>query len=196
MIAQGGNAISHSTALLVLFADMHQSAHESAGSDHDCRGSESHSQVGDDTCDPVNFDDQLGDVALVKIDSDSGFDLMLGAKLICLLVTLSSRCTNTWSLSGIEHPKLDSRGVGILRHKTAEGIDLAYHVPLGQTPNGWVAGHLANGVEILGHHTNRRTYSGRSECRFNAAVACTDDQHVVVFGILKHDEVGWRRLRE
>ena len=73
---------------------------------------------------------------------------MLEPELIGLLVALGARGLDRRSLRFIEEPELDGGQVGIDGHLAAEGIDLANHLTLGLTPDGGVAAHLGDGIDI------------------------------------------------
>ena len=69
---------------------------------------------------------------------------------------------------------------------STEGIDFTDHVPLGQTTNGRIAGHLADGVEVLSEDGDLRTHPCRGKSSLNPGVAGADDDDVVGLGKSEH----------
>ena len=60
-------------------------------------------------------------------------------------------------------------------------------MPLRQSPNRRVAGHLPNRVEVLGQHSDLRAQPGGSEGSFHTGVTGSDDEDVVALGIAEHE---------
>ena len=69
--------------------------------------------------------------SLHQIEIFRPFQNRFDPKLVRLFVTLRSRSPNRWTLTSIEHPKLNSRCVGIEAHSPAHGVDLPNNVPFG-----------------------------------------------------------------
>ena len=67
-------------------------------------------------------------------------------------------------------------------HDTTEGIDLPYHMTLGQPPDGRIAGHLRDGVEVLGEDGGLATQPGGGHRRLHPGMAGSADNDVVVLG--------------
>lgn len=121
------------------------------------------------------------------------FQQPLHTELVGFFVALGARRAGAGAFAGIEHAPLDGGGIGIERHGSAEGVDFANHVTLGETANGGVAAHLSDGVEILRKHGDRATESGGSKGSFDSGVAGTDDEHVIIFRVNKHGQSGAQR---
>ena len=149
-VGEGGDAIAHATTSLVLLAHMEESAHESAGGNDRRLGPIDHAEGGADTGDGVVFDKDLSRVALMEVEVQLIFDQPLHAELVGFLVALGAWGLNAGAFAGIQEAKLDAGGVGVPAHDTAEGVDLSHDMPFRQTTDGGVAGHLGNGVQILG----------------------------------------------
>jgi hypothetical protein len=107
-------------------------------------------------------------------------------ELIGLLVTLRAGGPDRGSFLRIEDPELDCGGIRIQPHRPAEGVDLADHVPFPQPSDRGIAGHLAEGVEVLAEQSDGRSDPGGSQGCFNPCVTTSDNQHVVFFGVSEH----------
>ena len=71
-----------------------------------------------------------------------------------------------------------------MRHRPAEGIDLAHQMSLANTADGWIATHLANRLDIVGQQKGASATARSRERRFGAGMAATDNDH---FEILERD---------
>ena len=69
---------------------------------------------------------------------------------IGLLIALGAWRPHGRSPGSVEQAELDADGVGDLPHDAAQGIDFADQVSLGDTADGWVAGHLGNEIDVQG----------------------------------------------
>ena len=67
---------------------------------------------------------------------------------ILLLVALRARRPDGGAARGVEQAELDADGVGDLAHDSAERVDFAHQMALGDAADGGVAGHLRDEVEI------------------------------------------------
>jgi hypothetical protein len=75
---------------------------------------------------------------------------------------------------------LNAGSVGGSSHDSAQGIDLPDHRTLGNAAYGGIAGHLADGLEILGEKEGARP-AARGQCGgLGSCVATPDHHHVVV----------------
>ena len=108
------------------------------------------------------------------------FEEMLEAELVGLLVALGARGPHAGSLAGIEEAPLDGGGIGVETHRATKRVNFADHVALPEPPDGGVAAHLADGVEVLGQNRHLRTEACRCEGGFHAGVAGADDDNIVV----------------
>ena len=83
------------------------------------------------------------------------------SELIRFLVALDSWRTNRRALCPVQHPKLNSRSVGIEPHRPAKRVDLADNMPFGQSADRRIARHLANRVQVLGQKQRPASQSRR-----------------------------------
>ncbi len=106
--------------------------------------------------------------------------------LIFVHFGLTPRAPSGRTPGSIEHPKLDSGGIGNLRHLTSERVNLLYQVPLADSANRRIAGHLGDGFS--GHRDQHRpdSHACCSEGGFASGVSGTNHQHVKFGGTLRH----------
>jgi hypothetical protein len=182
-VGQGGDAVAHAPAGLVLLADMEQAAHEGAGGNDDRFGPVDHAEGGADAGDGVVFDEDLGGVALVEVEVGLVLDEPLHAELVGLLVALGTGGLDAGALAGVQHAELDAGGVGVPAHDPAEGVDLPHDMPFGQTADGGVAGHLGDGVEILGEDGRLATEPCGGHGSLHPGVTGSADDDVVVLRV-------------
>jgi len=126
-------------------------------------------------------------MALFDVEMFLPFAGRLEPELVGLLVTLGAGTTDAGSLGGVQHPELDSGGVGVDAHLAAQRIDLADDLSLGQAADGGVAGHLTDGVEVHRQQQRLATHTCRSQGRLDPGMAGADHNHVINFGILEHE---------
>ena len=187
-VGDGGHGVAHATAGGVAETDVEETAHEGTGADDDGAGGELETEVGADAGDGVIGDEEFGDVALVDVEVGGVLEQPLHAELVGLLVGLGARRADAGALVGIEHAELDAGGVGVEAHETTEGVDFPDDVSFGESADGGVAGHLGDGVEILGEEGDGAAHASGGGGGFNAGVTGTDDDDVVGFWV---EEVGW-----
>ena len=120
--------------------------------DYNCPASELHAESRLNTDYMVLFYQDANSVTLLEVEIRLPFQDRLCPELVGFLVALRTRGSNTRTLSDVEHPELNCGGVRVQRHDPAERIDLADHLSLRLSADRRVAGHLPNGVKILGEH--------------------------------------------
>ena len=189
-VGQGGDAVAHAPAGLVLLADVEQAAHEGAGGNDDRFGPVDHAEGGAHAGDGVVFDEDLGGVALVEVEVGLVLDEPLHAELVGLLVALGTGGLDAGALAGVQKAELDTGSVGVPAHDPAEGVDLPHDVPFGQTADGGVAGHLRDGVEILGEDGRLAAHACGGHRGLDPGVTGSANDDVVVLreGIQRHGD--------
>jgi len=65
-------------------------------------------------------------------------------------VGLDTRTTHGAALAGIQHPAMDGRAIGGPSHDSAHRVHFPDQVPLADTANGRIAGHLPEVVRAKG----------------------------------------------
>jgi len=80
--------------------------------------------------------------------------------------------------TAVEHTELDARSVCPQGHLATQGIYLPHHLPLGQSPDGRVAGHLGHGVQVDGQERGAGPHAGSSQGRLHPRVPGPHDNDV------------------
>ena len=182
-VAERAGSIAHPSASLVLLADVQQPAHERPRGHHDRPRAQPDAEVRLDALRAVarGTENQPRGIALVQVEPFLRLAHRLEPELVRLLVTLRTRPAHARSLRRVEHPALDRGGVGVDPHDAAERVDLADHVPLGQSADRRVARHLPDRIEILREHRRLATRARRRQRRLDPGMPRADDEHVVGF---------------
>ena len=90
----------------------------------------------------------------------------------------------TFSL--VQHPILDTSGVGGDAHLPAQCVQLPDQVTLAGAANGGIAGHVAYCVQIDGKQDGVKAQTGSSQRRFNAGVSGTDHRNITLSCKIRH----------
>jgi hypothetical protein len=138
----------------LLFATVDESVEEGSGGDDDGPGKDAAAvaELESDDLLPlaagVFGEKHVDDFGL--LDEESGLRLEHLAHLhaILLLVALRAGRPDGGASRSIEQAELDADGVRDLAHDSAERVDLANEMTLGDAADGRVAGHLRDEVEI------------------------------------------------
>ena len=98
--------------------------------------------------------DHAGDAAVPDVKGGHGLlahekigageDVVLYDFQVFDAVDLGSAGTHGGSFARVQDAELDAGPVRPLAHHSAQGVDFLDHVSLGQTANGWIAGHLCH----------------------------------------------------
>ena len=143
------NGIAKTATGLISQADMQQPSHECASRNHHCPPIEAEAEIRFHSLDSIIPDHEPRDISLLHVEVRMALEERLHAELIGLLVALRSRSPDARSLCGIQHAELNAGRIGVQPHRAAEGIDLTDHMPLRQTSDRRVTGHLPDGIGIL-----------------------------------------------
>jgi hypothetical protein len=81
---------------------------------------------------------------------------------------------------------LDHRPIGDYTGHTTQGIDFANNLSFGDTPHGWVAGHLGNGVHVHCHEENFGPHGGSCGSCFATSVTGPNYYNVI---LIKHNGI-------
>ena len=87
------------------------------------------------------------------------------------------------ALAGVEHPELDARVIRGQTHGAAQRVDLLDQVALADTADGGVAGHLAEGLDVVRQQQGITPHARRGEGRLGARMAAADHDDVEVLGV-------------
>ena len=86
---------------------------------------------------------------------------------------------HTRSLPRIKHPKLNTGRVCVMPHHPTEGVDFTDHVPFSQTSDGWVTGHLPDGIKVLRQQRCATANPGRGQGSLDPGMSRTTHHHVI-----------------
>jgi hypothetical protein len=93
-------------------------------------------------------------------------------------VSLRARPLHGSPLRPVQEPELNPSRVGHPAHQAIQGVYLANQMPLAQTADGWITGHLANLVEGVRDQDSQSAHSCRCGRSLGPGVATTDNDAV------------------
>ena len=169
-----------SSAFYHLSSYMHQSVEECSSGDDDALGIEFGSPDGfyaDGFS--VSYEQfvslVLPDVEVVGVVEDgSPFPDKLSS------VALGTGAPYGRTLSDVEHSELDGGFIRYDTHLSAQSIDFAHNLSLGNTSDGGVATHLSNLVHIHRYQTGFGTHVCRGCSSLASGMSSTDNEHVII----------------
>ncbi len=139
----------------------------------------SRAAVGQDhALDPAVDDGQIVGLALDDGEVGRLADRRLHGGRVELAVGLGARTADGRTLAAVEQAKLDAALVGDAAHEAVERIDLADEVALAKTADGGVAGHRADGRELVGQQRRARAHARGRGRGLTAGVAAANDDDV------------------
>jgi hypothetical protein len=94
-------------------------------------------------------------------------------------IALCARRPHRRAFGSVEHPKLDTSQISGPSHDAAENVDFSDDGALGNPADGRIAGHLADGLEVLSEKKSPGTPTGRHRGRLSPGVTAADDDDVV-----------------
>src|SRR3989442_774589 len=97
-------------------------------------------------------------------------------------IALGPRRPHRRSLRSVEHAELNRRAVGGAAHDAAQRVDLADHGTLRDPPDGGIAAHLADRVEVGGEEERLGAEARGHHGSFGAGMTGADDYNIVVTG--------------
>ncbi|CCD96471.1 hypothetical protein BRAO375_600043 [Bradyrhizobium sp. ORS 375] len=165
---------------------MNEAAQEGAGGDHH-RATNKGPAIGElDPGHAAIADHQLIGFALDHGEMDGLADRSLHRGGVELPVSLGAGTTDSWSLPAVQHPKLDAAGVRHPPHQTIQSVDLPDQVPFAQTADRGIAGHRADGRELVRDESRPSAHARGYGGGFTAGVATANDDDVVGCQVLGH----------
>ena len=137
------------TAGLVLHAQVDHTAQEGAGGQDHGPGMEADAGLGDHAPAFVALDDQVLGALLEKGDIRMILQHLPDGGLVQDAVRLRTGSADSRSFTRIQGAELDTRTVRGMTHGPAQRIDLLDQMALADTPDGRVAGHLAQCLDVV-----------------------------------------------
>src|SRR5262245_12204 len=95
------------------------------------------------------------------------------------LVRLSTGSAHCWSLSCIQHTKLDAGFIYRLCHFPTQSIDFSHQMAFAYATDSRIAGHLADMGQIQREHKRLASQTGSSEGGFDSSMASADNNNIV-----------------
>ena len=185
-LGQGiGGRIPGTTTTAVVQPDVDHPAEEGAGAQHHGFGQESQSSLGDHAAHGVLVDDQVAGGLLEQRQVRLVFQHATNRGLVAHTIGLGTGCPYRGALAGVEHAKLDPAQVRRQSHGAAEGVDFLDQMTLADPADGGIAGHLAQGLDVVGQQQGLATHAGRGQGSFRSSMATADDDDVKAVGILQ-----------
>ena len=157
---------------------MDAAAQEGAGGQHHGGRAEPDTARSPHAGDPSLFDEQV--VSRLLEDAQVVLAFHHAADLLPVqdAVGLGPGRAHGRPLARVQHPELDAGAVGGERHRAAQRIDLADQVTLADAADCRVAGHLTDGVDVVGQQQRAAPHTGRGECRLGAGMAAAYDDDI------------------
>ena len=176
--------LAHAAARRGGLADVEQAAHEGAGAENDRRGpidrAAGDANAADALLTAAGFHHEVLDGLLAERQSRLLLAEAADFLLIGPLVGLRPRAVHGRPLAAVEHAEVDGGGVDGAAHESAQGVDLADQLPLGQAADGWIAAHLGDGVEVAREQCGPRAVACCRRGRLRARMAAADHQDVEI----------------
>ncbi len=113
---------------------------------------------------------------------------------IKLAVGLGARAAHRRALAPVQKPELDSRRIRDPAHQPIQRINLAHQMALAQPANRRVAGHLANGRNLVCQQKCASAHPRRGRRGFTAGVPAPDHDDIICAHALPYAHAGlWTR---
>ena len=159
--------------------DVHQSIEECACGDDDSLGAYLHApyRLHTDGLSVLHY--ELLGLVLPDVEVRCAVDDASPFPYKLFSVTLGAGRPHGRSFTFVEHPELDSGGIGDEGHLSAKGVDLPHDLTFGNASHGRVATHLRNLVHVHGDEQCPGSDVCRRARRFAARVASTNHYHIV-----------------
>jgi hypothetical protein len=163
---------------VVLQADVDLPVEESTGGQHHGAGQELQADLGDGADHAVALHHQVVDRLLEQPQVRLVFQARTDRLLVQDTVGLGAGGAHGRALGRVQDAELDAGLVGGDRHRATHGVDFLDQVALADTADGRVAGHLPQGLDVVGEQQGLLPHAGGSERRLGAGVAAADDDDV------------------
>ena len=173
-----------SAAGRLLFATVKYPLHERAGTEDDRPGTvfgvAVYANAGDPRASLGALDQEVLDQLLSQVEVWLLLDEPLDLLLIGSLVGLGSRAVHGGALPLVEQAELKARAVDGQAHRSAEGVDFADDLPLGNPADGRIAAHLGDRIQVARQQGRAGSHPRSGQGRFGTGMAGADHQDVVV----------------
>ena len=159
-------------------AHMDETVEERAGGQHHGARADRLAGRGHDANDALVLDQKIFDRGGADGEIVLGSQRRLHRGAIELAVRLGARPAHRRALAAVEHPKLDAGGIRDPAHHAVQRIDLAHQMALADPADRGIAGHLADGLELVRQQQRARAKPRGRGRRLAARMPSTDDDDV------------------
>ncbi|MNV49650.1 hypothetical protein D3C71_1416110 [compost metagenome] len=174
------------SALICRFTHNNLSAQISAGCQNDGCSTINGSGLRDDSAAYTILNDEPFHHTLAKRQVRGILHCFLHRVLIQEFIGLSAKRMNCWPFAGVQHAKLDEGLIDITAHLPAKRIDFTNDMTFSRSPNGRVAWHKGDHIQIDGNHQRIAAHAGGGKSRFAAGMASADDDNVIAASFITH----------
>ena len=101
-----------------------------------------------------------------------------------LLIALGARGPDGWAARRIQEAELDADCIRDFSHDSAEGVDFADQVALGDSADCWIARHLGDQVDVERVEGGLQPHAGGGHGGFASGMSGADHDYVELFGEL------------
>ena len=164
---------------VIAVAHMDEALEERPGGQYGLLGLKHFAHLGFDAQDmPVTTQERL-DAGLLDSQIVTILQHTFHPLAIKRLVGLRPRSPDCGPLPGVEHTKLDAGFVDGPGHLAPEGIDFLDQMPLSNSTDGGITGHLTDMVQVQRQHQRVEPHACGSQRGFDARMSGPDDDDVV-----------------
>ena len=128
-----------------------------------------------------------GDHGLFEVQILLPLERALHILLIPPAVRLRAQGVDGRALAQVQHPVLDARAIGRLRHLAAERVELAHEMALPRAADGGIAGHIAHCVQVDREAHGPQPHPRGGQGGFYPGVSRADDGDIKCAGQIVHD---------
>lgn len=174
-----GGRISGTSPLIVRKADVYTAPEKGPDRQHHGGRPKGQTHPGENPRDPPILQQQVVHRLLEQIQTFLTLERPPYCRLVKHTIGLGTGRTHGRTLAGIENAELNACYVGRTGHQSAQGVDLLDQMALADTPDGRVAAHLADGLDIVGQQQSTRPEARRGETCFRPRVSATDYNDII-----------------
>jgi hypothetical protein len=161
-------------------ADVNLAAEKGADGEHHRGRGEAQAEPADHAGDAVALDDQVFGLLLEQGQPGLVLQRLAHRPFVEHAVGLGAGGAHRRALAGVEDTEMDAGAVGRMRHQAAERVDLLDQMALADAADGGIAGHLAQGLDVLGQQQGAASHARSRQRRLGAGMAAADDDDVKV----------------
>ena len=162
----------------MFFADVNEAAQKRAGGEND-RAAGNFAAVGEfhaanaAVCDHQIIGFRFNDREIRRCRNRS-----LHGGRIELAIGLRARAAHGRAFAAVQDAELDAALVGDAAHQAVQSIDFADQMALAEAADGRIAGHGADGRELMGHQGRLRAHAGAGGRGLTAGMAAANHDNV------------------